>query len=56
MLGMDHETFTYTLGLIEKDITPNEPPTGGGVLRGVPRVSHVDRLTVTLRFLATGQE
>ena len=43
--------FNYILNLIVRGITPNELPRGGGA----PRVSPAERLTVTQRFLATGE-
>ena len=49
MMRMEHEQFLEILKLIEKDITPQQ------ILGGQKVISPMSRLTLTLRFLATGE-
>ena len=49
MMRMEHEQFLEILKLIEKDITTQQ------ILGGQKVVSPMSRLTLTLRFLATGE-
>ena len=49
MMQMSHRDFVTLLSNIEADITPKQ------VLGGHKVISATDRLTLTIRFLATGQ-
>ena len=49
MLRMSHEDFLTILGFIERDISPYQVAGGHTVIE--PKC----RLTITLRFLATGE-
>eukprot|EP00112_Aurelia_sp_Birch-Aquarium-sp1_P012114 Seg2545.4 transcript_id=Seg2545.4/GoldUCD/mRNA.D3Y31 product="hypothetical protein" protein_id=Seg2545.4/GoldUCD/D3Y31 len=49
MMRMKHEQFLEMLKLIEKDITPQQ------IVGGQKVISPMSRLTLTLRFLATGE-
>ena len=49
MMRMEHEQFLEILKLIEKDIAPQQ------IFRGQKVISPMSRLTLTLRFLATGE-
>ena len=49
MMRMNHEDFKRLLKAIEPDITPRQ------VMGGHKVIAAAERLTVTLRFLATGE-
>ena len=49
MLRMDYDTFLNLLAAIEPFISPQES------YHGVPTIEANERLTLTLRFLATGE-
>ena len=49
MLRMDYDTFLNLLAAIEPFISPQES------YHGVPTIKANERLTLTLRFLATGE-
>ena len=50
MMRMSYPSFEFLLTKIEKDITPMELEKGG-----LKPISPAERLTLTLRFLATGE-
>ena len=49
MMRMDYKYFKEILNLVEPDITPQE------IIGGNKGISAAERLTLTLRFLATGE-
>ena len=49
MMRMDYKYFKEILNLVEPDITPQE------IIGGNKVISAAERLTLTLRFLATGE-
>ena len=49
MLRMSHEDFLYILSLIERDIAPQE------ILGGYTTINARSRLTLAIRFIATGE-
>ena len=49
MMCMSYEEFLYILKIIEKDITPTQ------IFGGYKVIPAKARLTVTIRFLATGE-
>ena len=50
MLRMNYDTFKFILKKTEQDITPTTLMSGG-----LKTISPSDRLTLTLRYLATGE-
>ena len=48
MMRMSLSTFRKLLTLVEKDITPQQRPSG------TPTISAAQRLTILVRYLATG--
>ena len=50
MLRMNYDTFKFILKEIEQDITPIALMSGG-----LKTISPGERLTLTLRYLATGE-